>query len=227
VTPSGKLATTFLVNYSDNPSSYTFPGKVTVQPEQGQTQLGGFRRGQPAEVTYDDGIYVGYRYFNSFTVPVSYEFGYGLSYTPFEVSGLKLSSTKFSKNLTATVTVKNTGVVAGKEVVQLYLSAPASRIDKPESELKGFIKTKLLQPGESQLITFVLDPMSLASFDTGLSSWIAEAGKYVVKIGTSSKNIILTANFDLSKPLTLKKESIALKPKAKINEINPEGSSLT
>lgn len=225
VNPSGKLATTFPVSYDDVPSAKSFPGKVigdTPRPaDEGEGLLAAFMRPQPAEITYEDGIYVGYRYYKTFKVPVSYEFGYGLSYTTFELSGLKLSSSKFGRSITATVNVKNTGTVAGREVIQLYLSAPATRIDKPESELKGFAKTRLLQPGESQVISFTLDAMSLASFDTKTSAWVADAGKYTVKAGTSSQNIGQTATFDLGKYLTVKKESIALAPQTEINEIKP------
>jgi beta-glucosidase len=225
VNPSGKLASTFPVNYSDVPSAKNFPGKVTLQPqpsaENANNGMSGFMRSQPAEVTYEEGIYVGYRYYTTFKVPVSYEFGYGLSYTIFEYSNLKLNSQKFSNQITATVDVKNTGNIAGKEVVELYISAPAVRLEKPESELKGFTKTKMLQPGEKQTLTFVIDGKSLTSFDPVGSSWIADAGKYTVKIGASSKDIKQTASFDLGKNLTVKKESVALVPQVKINEMKP------
>jgi beta-glucosidase len=225
VNPSGKLASTFPVSYNDVPSAKNFPGKVTVQPQpaaagEKNTQPA-FNRSQPSEVTYEEGIYVGYRYYNTFKVPVAYEFGYGLSYTTFEYSGLKLSSDKFSKEITASLSVKNTGKVAGKEVVEMYLSTPAKKLDKPESELKGFVKTRLLQPGESQVITFRITPDALASFDTELSSWVAETGNYTVKIGASSKDIRQTAPFALGKDLTVKKESVALIPAVKVNELKP------
>jgi beta-glucosidase len=221
VSPSGKLATTFPVNYEDDPSSKNFPGKElpSEPPPQGQQQ--GFMRGRPAEVTYEEGIYVGYRYFETFNVKPSYEFGYGLSYTGFDYSNPKLSSTTFNGAITIAVDVKNTGKAAGKEVVQLYLSAPAGKLDKPAMELKGFAKTRLLQPGESQTVAFVLDARSLASFDTAASSWIADAGAYSVKIGASSKDIRQSAVFNLGKNLTVKKETVALMPKAKINELRP------
>lgn len=224
VNPSGKLATTFPVSYDDVPSSKSFPGRTigeAPKPQEGEGMMGGFMRPQPAEVTYEDGIYIGYRYYYTFKVPVSYEFGYGLSYTTFEISDLKLSAAKFNKSITATVTVRNTGAAAGKEVVQLYLSAPATRIDKPERELKAFAKTRLLQPGESQTLTFTLDLMSLASFDTQASSWVADAGKYTVKAGSSSGNIAQTATFELGKYVTVRKESAALAPKAEIRELKP------
>lgn len=222
--PSGKLASSFPVKYDDVPSAKNFPGKVIEQEKQQQGEqdmISAFMRPQASEVTYEEGIYVGYRYYNTFNVPVSYEFGYGLSYTTFEYSNLKLSSNTFGKNLVVSVEVRNTGKVAGKEVVQLYLSAPAVRLHKPESELKGFAKTRLLQPGESQTLTFTIDPISLASFDEASSSWIADAGKYTVKVGASSKDIKLTGQFTLPKNITVKRETTALAPPMKINELKP------
>ena len=179
----------------------------------------------PAEVTYEEGIYVGYRYYNTFHVKPAYEFGYGLSYTDFSFSPVKLSSSSFNGKLTATLTVTNTGKVAGKEVVELYLSAPANKLDKPAEELKAFAKTAELQPGKSQTITFTLYPNDLASFDTNSSAWIAEAGKYTVKIGASSLDIKSTASFDLSKDLVVEKVNKALAPQVSISELKPGNSS--
>ena len=226
VNPSGKLATTFPVRYSDISSAKNFPGKVIETPEQQQANkeeglMGAFRRARLAEVIYEEGIYTGYRYFRTFNVPTSYEFGFGLSYTSFEYSNLKLSPANFSKSLSVSVDIKNTGKTAGKEVVQLYLSAPAGKLDKPESELKCFEKTKLLQPGESQTIVFSLDGMSLASFDTDASAWIADKGTYTVRVAASSDDTRLKGTFNLGRSLTVRKESVALKPQVKINELKP------
>lgn len=226
VNPSGKLASTFPVNYSDVSSANNFPGKI-ITPSQATAgnqevgQVNSSRRSQPSEITYEEGIYIGYRYYSTFKVPVSYEFGYGLSYTTFDYSNLKLSSPKFSSNFTVSIDIKNTGKVAGKEVAELYLSAPAGKLDKPESELKGFVKTRLLQPGESQVVTFNITPDALASFDTELSAWVAEAGNYTVKISASSKDIRQTASFQVGKDLSVKKESVALVPAIKIDELKP------
>ncbi len=222
VDPSGKLATTFPMKYADVPSAGSFPGKeLPTEQSADQGPMAAFQRSRPAEVTYTDGIYVGYRYYETFNVKPAYEFGYGLSYTNFEYSNMKLSSTKFSKTLTVRVDVKNTGSVTGKEVVELYLSAPATKLDKPAEELKGFAKTKLLQPGESQTMTFTLTSRSLASFDTPSSTWVAEAGKYVVKIGASSEDIRQSASFTLARDLKVKKVTVSLVPKEVINELKP------
>jgi beta-glucosidase len=225
--PSGKLAVTFPVNYSDVPSSKTFPGAPVPVPATAATPATttpaqGFGRGVPAKDTYEDGIYVGYRYYETFKVKPAYEFGYGLSYTNFVYSNIKLSSAKFSNKITVTVEIKNAGNVAGKDVAQLYLTAPTLKLDKPAIELKGFAKTKLLQPGESQTLTFVLDSRSLSSFDPSVSSWIADAGKYDVKIGASSEDIRQSASFTVAKSITVKKESVAMVTKVKINEIKPK-----
>ncbi len=217
--PSGKLATTFPVKYTDNPSSKTFPGKELNPDPNEPKNAGGFMRGKPAEVTYEDGIYVGYRYFSTFKVPVSYAFGYGLSFTTFEYNNLKFSSSKFNNTLTVTVDVKNTGKTAGREVAELYLSAPAKKLDKPAIELKGFAKTRLLNPGETQTLTFTIVPHHLASFNTASSSWIAEAGTYTVQVGASSDDLKQTGTFTLGKDLVVKKETKALAPKGEITEL--------
>lgn len=201
VNPSGKLTATFPVSYTDVPSSQNFPGKQLPLKE--NETLDPVMPTYPAEITYDDDIYVGYRYFNTKKVKTAYEFGFGLSYTQFEYSPVKLSSTDFKDKITATITIKNTGKVAGKEIVQLYLSAPSEKLKKPSEELKGFAKTKLLQAGESQTISFTLTPAELASFDSSLSSWIAEAGKYSIRIGASSLDIKQTKEFNLKKDMLL------------------------
>lgn len=218
VNPSGKLATTFPAAYNDVPSTKNFPGKEF--PERATTNGMGMKQ-VPAEVTYEEGIYVGYRYYNTYHVKPAYEFGYGLSYTNFSYSNVKLSSGSFNKKISATVTIKNTGTVAGKEVVELYINAPAKKTDKPSEELKGFSKTKLLQPGESQTITFTINAEDLASFDTNTTSWIAEAGNYTVKIGASSTDIKTKAVFSLASDITTEKDNKVLVPQVQINEYKP------
>jgi beta-glucosidase len=204
VNPSGKLATTFPMKYTDLPSSKNFPG---------------FPADRPIEHVYEDGIYVGYRYFNTFGVKTSFPFGYGLSYSSFDYSGLKLSSSTFKGVIKATVTITNTGKIAGKEVVQLYLSAPKKDIDKPVQELKGFAKTVLLTPGDSQTITFTLTPRDLSSFITEQTAWIAHAGQYKLNIATSSEDIKLSKTFKLPKDLVVEKVNKALVPESTINEL--------
>jgi beta-glucosidase len=198
VPPSGKLATTFPIAWEDVPSSANFPGRTILGPD--PSAQGPMSRGdREAEIVYEDDIWVGYRHHASKRVKTSYPFGFGLSYTTFAYSGLTLSAKEFGASLTATVTVKNTGKTAGREVVQLYVTAPAHSMPKPAIELKGFAKTKTLAPGESTVLTFTLGPRDLASFDDAQSAWVAEAGTYTVGIGASSEDIRLTATFTKAK----------------------------
>jgi beta-glucosidase len=191
--PSGKLATTFPVKWEDVPSSANFPGKVLEGPD--PNARGPFAGDRAAEVAYDDDIWVGYRHFSTKGVKTAYPFGFGLSYTQFQYSSLKLSRSEFQGELTASVAIKNTGGVAGREVAELYLSAPGKVAPKPTLELRAFAKTKTLSPGESQVLTFTLTARDLASFDGGSSAWVAEAGTYTVKVGASSDDVRLTATF--------------------------------
>ncbi|MGI6573790.1 MAG: beta-glucosidase [Fermentimonas sp.] len=205
VNPSGKLPDSFPLKYEDVPSAASYPGEPADEP---------------INTFYSEGIYVGYRYYGSFDVPTAYDFGFGLSYTDFEYNDLKLSSDVFNDNMTVTVSVKNSGKVAGKEVVQLYLSAPMVEIEKPDQELKGFAKTKLLQTGESQQLSFELDPRSLASFHSGISSWLADAGDYEVRVAASSKDIRLKASFSLEKPILVEKVNDVLYPNFYMKELS-------
>ena len=194
-TPSGKLTMTFPVRYEDIPSAKNFPGTPMDDPK---------------EVNYEEDVYVGYRFFNTKNVKTSYEFGFGLSYTDFEYTNLKLSSDRFNDQITVWVDVTNKGKFAGKEVVQLYLAAPGKSIDKPVSELKAFAKTNLLQPGEMQTVKMTLKPDALASFIEEQNAWVAESGIYQVLVGSSSLNIKQKAYFELSSELTVETVSNAL-----------------
>lgn len=205
VNPSGKLAVSFPVKYADVPSSTTFPGEPADDP------INSF---------YNDGIYVGYRYYDSFKVKPSYEFGYGLSYTDFGYSDLKVTFDENTMKATINVIVKNTGKKAGKEVVQIYLSAPNDQIEKPVQELKGFAKTRLLKPGESEMLTFELDGRLLASFWSGISSWVADAGKYTVKVGASSQDVRATADFILNTSKVVEKVNFVMQPNNFVKEIS-------
>ncbi len=216
VNPSAKLPVSFPVTYADVPSAKGFPGSLLNVPSKSTSMLS---MDKPMEIVYEDGIYVGYRYYSSFHVKPAYEFGFGLSYTQFFFSKLSLSAGEFKNQVTVKLTVTNIGKVAGKEVVQLYLSAPFGKLDKPEIELKAFAKTALLQPGASQTVSFVVNARDLASFDTGSSSWIAAAGTYTVKVGSSSADIRSLGDFKLSKDLVVEKAHKAMPPKVSITEL--------
>ena len=214
--PSGKLATSFPMQYDDVPSAKNFPGRDLDPSAPGSPMMG-----KPSEVIYEDGIYVGYRYYQSFHVNTAYPFGYGLTYTTFKYSNLVLSSSSFKDKMVVRLTVTNTGKRAGKEVVELYLLAPSGKINKPEVELKGFAKTRLLNPGESQTIQMMLNASLLASFDTSLTTWVADAGTYHIKIGASVEDIRLTGDFTLGTSIQLQKLHKVLEPVVEIKELKP------
>ena len=188
--PSGKLPMTFPVNLMDAGSSANFPIDATDEvyfmnrrEDTGKKDV---------DVTrYEEGIYVGYRWFDKKNLPVSYPFGYGLSYTAFEYSAPAVSND--GTTVTAKVTVKNTGSVAGKEAVQLYVSAPVGTLDKPVKELKAYGKTRELAPGEAQELTLTFPTSELASFDEEASAWKVDAGTYTFLFGASSRDIRCTA----------------------------------
>ena len=186
--PSGKLTMTFPVRYEDHASSRNFPIDMA---------FGMFGKDKDAEpqrnvdyTEYEEGIYVGYRWFDKQGLEVSYPFGYGLSYTRFEWSE---ASVKSSRGETAvSVKVTNTGKIAGKDVVELYVAAPQGELDKPVKELKAYAKTRELQPGESQLVTLKVKNSELASYDESASAWVTDAGHYDFMLGSSSRDIRAT-----------------------------------
>ena len=180
VNPSGKLATTFPLSYSDVPSAKTFPGRELV----GKPALAkGPFAGKPSEAIYDEGIFVGYRYYKTHEVKPAYEFGHGLSYTTFSYSPITLSSN--ARGYKIDVTIKNTGTVPGREVVQVYVIPPPSKLKKPIIELRAFAKTKLLAPGESETLSLHLPVMQWCSYDPAQSGCVLERGTYIVSVRTS------------------------------------------
>ena len=202
--PSGKLPMTFPVSYFDIPSSFNFPHNYNGGNSIDLAALmGGTVSRRPIkDVTYTDyaeGIWVGYRYFQTAGKQVSYPFGYGLGYTTFAYT---LPAVKVAKDgtVTATVTVTNTGKVAGKEIVQIYVTAPDGGLVKPVYELKGFAKTKELEPGASQTLAITIDPYTLASFNEKTSAWETASGTYMVHFGASAADIRGKAAFKIAKP---------------------------
>ena len=202
VNPSGKLPMTFPMDYMDHPSSLNFP---TGYEQQAATMFNtfGFVTTAPEVknvdyTDYDESIWVGYRWFTTQDKEVSYPFGYGLSYTTFEYSK---PSVKLDRdgNLTATVTVTNTGSVAGKEVVEVYVAAPAGGLEKPARELKAFDKTDLLEPGASQTLSFTLTPYELASFNTDANEWQTAAGSYTLYFAKNANDTATSAKVNVRK----------------------------
>jgi len=179
VNPSGKLAETFPIRVEDNPSYHYFPGG-------------------PATVEYRESIYVGYRYYDTVTQDVLYPFGHGLSYTTFEYSDLQLGQERITDtdDLSVTLKVKNTGVVVGKEVIQVYVRDEESTAFRPEKELKGFAKVKL-QPGEEAAVAVTLNRRSFAYYNTELQDWHVESGSFEILVGSSSSDIRLNAKIEV------------------------------
>lgn len=191
-TPSGRLPMTWPISYDDVPSKDDFPLPDEISEEALTESLKGFTEvrseGQRKNfdvTTYNDGIYVGYRYYTTKNVPVSYPFGYGLSYTTFSYNDLKIEKAE-NGDILLNVTVKNTGKKSGKEVVQVYVSAPGKDMDKPSRELKGFAKTRKLQPGESQTVSVNIPYESLASFNENKSCWQVEGGTYKILVARNA-----------------------------------------
>ena len=205
VNPSGKLPMTFPIDYMDHPSSMNFPTGYEQQASV-MTNTFGFVTAAPEvkNVDYTDyaeGIWVGYRWFTTEGKNVSYPFGYGLSYTTFEYSKPSVKADK-DGNLTATVTVTNTGSVAGKEVVEVYVAAPAGGLEKPARELKAFDKTDLLQPGASQTLTFRITPYELASFNIDANQWETASGNYTLYFSKNANDTATSASVNVRKAST-------------------------
>ena len=213
VCPSGKLTMTWPIAATDHASTKNFPGQIddyTFRMMAGnKTPIPGH-----AYTNHEEDIYVGYRYFDTFGKNVAYPFGFGLSYTTFEYSKpvVKLNGDKVN----VSINVKNTGSVSGKEVAQVYINAPAGRLEKPTKELKAFAKTRELKPGESQTLNMVINVRDLASFDEAGSQWLAESGTYNVLIGSNVADIRATTQFKLTKEYT-EKTTNALQPQQKLN----------
>ena len=193
--PSGKLTMTWPIAATDHPSTKNYP----QQPDMySYREMIGWGSGIPNEdyVNHEEDIYVGYRYFDTFQKQVAYPFGFGLSYTTFAFSQPKVKAS--AGTVTVSITVKNTGDVSGKEVAQVYVTAPKGSLVKPVHELKAFAKTRELKPGESQTLVMTIDQRDLASFDEANSQWLAEAGVYTFAIGSSSRDIHATATLRLN-----------------------------
>lgn len=184
VNPSGKLPFTFPVALEDGPvkTERQYPG---IRDENGNWQ-----------VYYDEGIYVGYRWYDTKQVPVLFPFGYGLSYTSFEYGEVKASSGVMRDKLSLRIPITNTGSVAGAEVVQLYIQDPEASVDRPAKELKGFEKV-WLEPGETKQVRFTIGRDALSFFDAEKHEWVAESGRFIAKIGASVEDIRSEVEFEL------------------------------
>ncbi|PJG60150.1 beta-glucosidase [Aeromonas cavernicola] len=196
VNPSGKLAQSFPQSYASVPSADTFPGEDSDGD------------GEPDDLYYNEGIYVGYRYYSTFEQAVSYPFGFGLSYTSFSYTNPTIASNTLTNDgtgsLVLTATISNTGAVAGKEAAQVYVTAPEVKLKKPLIELKAFAKTAQLAPGASEQLSFTIPASILASFDETSNQWIVEPGRYNVYISPSSNISASTpVSFTVSKEIVV------------------------
>lgn len=173
VNPSGRLPETFPKKLEDNPSYLSYIGEGDM-------------------VEYREGIFVGYRYYDKKKMDVLFPFGYGLSYTAFDYSNLRVDKKKFKDTDTVTVTVDvtNTGKMAGKEVVQLYVADKESAVIRPEKELRDFAKVELM-PGETKTVSFTLGKRAFAYYNTTIHDWHVETGEFAIQIGRSSRDIVL------------------------------------
>ena len=198
--PSGHLTMTWPISAWDHPSTQNFAPTYDMYTYRNLENWTPNAIAGVDFVNHEEDIYVGYRYFDTFKRPVAYPFGYGLSYTTFEFGKPRVSFDQ--KTATVTVAVKNTGKVAGKQVAQVYVSAPKGTIEKPSKELKAFAKTRLLQPGESQTLTMKIATRDLASFDEAHSQWKAEKGNYLIQVGDNIENILGQASISLRNDYT-------------------------
>lgn len=184
VNPSGKLPETYPMTYADTPAYNNFPGN-------------------PASVEYRESVYIGYRYYEKADKAVRYPFGFGLSYTTFEYSDIKLDKTAMDENDTLTVTckIKNTGDVSGYEIAQLYVADKESTIYRPVKELKGFKKV-WLNPGEEKEISFELSKRAFAFYNVNINDWCVESGEFDILVGASSADIRLSATVNVTAAAT-------------------------
>jgi beta-glucosidase len=185
--PSGKLAETFPKKLSDNPSFLNFPGEGD-------------------RVEYKEGLFVGYRYYDKKEMEPLFPFGHGLSYTSFEYTGISIDKKEITDNETVTVavTVKNTGNMTGKEIVQLYVRDVESRVIRPEKELKAFEKVEL-QPGEEKTVTFTLGKSAFAYYNVDIKDWHVESGEFEILVGGSSRSIALSEAVKVNSTVVIKK----------------------
>lgn len=214
VTPSGKMTDTWAKDY------YDYPG----------AEVYSYKSGDLMKEKYEEGIFVGYRYFDTFEVPVRYSFGYGMSYTDFEIrtDDIKVSGRgMMNPKVSVTVTVTNTGdTYAGKEVVQIYASCPQGKLVKEFRRLAGFGKTKLLAPKESQTMTITFPLYQLTSYEEESASWILEPGMYGIWVGNDLNTSVLSGALELDEKAVMTACENICPLKEELNEIVPDAEKV-
>ena len=222
VNPSGRLPVTFQNKYGDAASDRNFPSDVKDTKDLATMYMwGGDKQSAKREpkanidfTDYDEDIYVGYRYFDSFNKPVSYPFGYGLSYTTFAYGNAKM--TRKGAEYVVTVDVVNTGSRAGRNVVELFVAAPKGKLlNKPSKELKDYAKTELLQPGQRETVELMVEARDLASFNEKASAWVVDAGTYRFMLASSSSHMEKTLSVKVDGMKT--KVDNVMKPTVKLH----------
>lgn len=200
VSPSGKLAATWVKSYEDVPFGEAYGAMGDLQ-----------------HAAYREGIYVGYRYYDSFHVEPAYPFGYGLSYTKFHMEPGAVQA--HGSSITAQVSVKNTGDWAGRETVQLYVSPPVGKLDREYQSLAAFSKTELLQPGEAQELELAFDMSQLAAYEEETASMVLEAGDYLLRLGNSSRNTAVQAVIRLEEKVVVSQHKNLCASKEKVQSL--------
>ena len=218
VNPSGRMPQTWELKFGDQPADQNFPSDYhpkSIMEFLGSAKMSDNPQKNEELIDYEEGVFMGYRYFTSFNQKVAYPFGFGLSYTTFEYENANLTPT--ADGFQVTLTVKNTGKVAGKEVVQLYSAAPAGGLEKPVRELKAFAKTKNLKPGESQTLTLKVTNYELASYNEKAVAWQAAKGVYNIQLCKNANEVALTLPYKLAKAQSWKTtNSLALQSDLKL-----------
>lgn len=207
VNPSGRLAATFPMAYQDVPSAADFPGKELP----GGSDNGNPLMGKPSEVRYAEDVYVGYRGYTTRNIATAYPFGYGLSYTSFSYSRPRIASAPGTYPVRISVTVTNTGNRPGREVVQLYVSAPAIAQGRPVRELKAFSKTAILPPGGKETLQLSVNTQDLAWFDEAKMAWVVTPGNYKFELGSNAAAVISSVDLKIPKEIIAEKVSVSVK----------------
>ena len=206
VNPSGKLVDSWAYKYEDYPNAATFS----------------HNNGNVEKEFYEEGIYVGYRYFDTFKVPVRYGFGFGLSYTAFSMGNYKVEKAEKENGIKVSVCVKNTGDVAGKEVVQAYVSLPGGKLEKEEHRLAAYAKTELLQPGQEQTVTLEIPAERLTSYDEENAAYILEKGFYGICVGNSLESAELIGGVQLDETAVVEKVKNLFAEQDELKELEQE-----
>ncbi|MGO4583258.1 glycoside hydrolase family 3 N-terminal domain-containing protein [Arthrobacter sp. 2RAF6] len=225
VNPSGKLPDTWAKAYDDIPASRNFYDCADGKPR--------YTADSPVwvDTVYEEGIYVGYRYFSTFGVEPAYPFGFGLSYTQFKVCSEDFRAPEINDGrlgtLSVAATVTNSGDVPGREVVQVYVSKPDGVIEQPALELVDFAKTSVLEPGDSEQLLFKVAPEALTSFDETTAAYVAPAGEYVLRVGTSAAQTREAGRFSLAETIVVrqaKHRMLPVEPVATLSKHDPQGT---